>query len=339
MPADKPKQKKKWTYEPVPASAQRLFRMAWQIESWLRLFVEIDLRSTFKDWESEVKGCNITWPPNSLENDKKLHHMATPHQAGLSYLTLGELWKIISKDTLWHLFAPYFPPKDNTFARIDEVKAIRNRVAHFREPHANDEDRMALFLKDMEQGVRKFCNRYTVPKYPLEEDPVTALLRKSWDRVGHGVELRTPNNGWLYAPQPHRMSPLANMALDMLTNENYKTGSQEGVIYRLSIHSSLTRNVDVVGFIEQTKKLHGVVLHVIVGMMDQVSVTIPSIIGVDETAEFLAAFIGAGCDAVRYSGHRKFESIKHEVPEYILDTDHVLTFYDDDITQPFLLVS
>src|SRR4051812_11422530 len=34
-----------WTYEPVPHSAVRLFRMSWQLETWLRTLVYVELRA------------------------------------------------------------------------------------------------------------------------------------------------------------------------------------------------------------------------------------------------------------------------------------------------------
>src|SRR5262245_56862843 len=145
-----------WTYEPVPKSAVRLFRMCWQLETWLRMLVYVELRAARLDWEQPIKKHIRDWPPHSLERDKRLHHMATHHQATLSYLTFGQLWDMIADTDNWSLFAPYFPPKENAEIRVEEVKAIRNRVAHFRDPHAQDAARLELFLRDMEAGIRRF---------------------------------------------------------------------------------------------------------------------------------------------------------------------------------------
>jgi len=141
-----------WAYEPVPSSAVRLFRMAWQLETWLRIMVYVELRASRVDWEEPIKRAVGNWPPHSIQSDKRLHHMATPHQAALSYLTFGQLWDVISSAANWPLFEPYFPPKQNTEVKIEEVKAIRNRVAHFREPHPNDEKRLMLFWRTWSRG-------------------------------------------------------------------------------------------------------------------------------------------------------------------------------------------
>src|SRR5688500_9070730 len=113
-----------WEYRPIPATAERLFRMCWQLENWLRTMVYVELRADQADWEAPLRKTAKDWPPPYLTRDKELHHMATPHQGGLSYLTFGQLWDVIVAN--WTLFEPYFPPKANVDPRIKEVKAIRN---------------------------------------------------------------------------------------------------------------------------------------------------------------------------------------------------------------------
>lgn len=109
--------------------------------------------------------------------------MLTAHQSSLSYLSLGELWDVICNKKNWELFEKYFPPKDNTIARIQEIKNIRNRIMHFREPHENDVARVSLFLKDFESGVRLFCQSYTTPVIRDKEDELVTLLTAHWDSL------------------------------------------------------------------------------------------------------------------------------------------------------------
>jgi hypothetical protein len=187
------------TYSPVPTSAERLFRMCWQLENWLRTIVYVELRAHRIDWENPIRTQVKNWPPQSLASDKRLHHMVTPHKAALSYLTFGQLWDVISSEESWKLFAPYFPPKENVEIKISEVKRIRNPTAHFREPHFLDFDRLKLFIGDMEPGIRRFCSRYTQEKIPIvasPTDPVSKLLADIWQDVGYGIELMLPR-GWL----------------------------------------------------------------------------------------------------------------------------------------------
>lgn len=326
-----------WNYEPVPSSAQRLYRMCWQLETWLRTIVYVELRAARVDWESPIQKHVNDWPPRSLSSDKRLHHMATPHQAALSYLTFGQLWSVIADRDIWPLFEPYCPPKNNTDARIEEVKAIRNRVAHFREPHHNDVDRLALFIRDLDPGIRRFCSRYTTGKVPKDapDDLVSSELAADWEHDGYGIELMRPN-GWLYAPEPHRMHPLMNAGLAMLTHKKYEQGSTAGVVYALNIHGKQDR-LDTVGFFESTRNLHGHIIHIMLSRMsNELTVTIPAIHGPTETADLISKFLQAGLNCSRGSSWRPVIRDQLEWPEYVLWPDHLLTFYDDDIKQPIL---
>ncbi|MGL4462102.1 MAG: hypothetical protein ACRC1K_08105, partial [Planctomycetia bacterium] len=83
--------KSKWRYESVPSDAVKLYRLCWQLEKWLRLMVYVELKADRPDWDASIREKVKTWPPSALDNDKRLHHMATYHQSVLSYLTFGEL--------------------------------------------------------------------------------------------------------------------------------------------------------------------------------------------------------------------------------------------------------
>ena len=99
--------------------------------------VYVEIRATVEDWRARLQRSVRNWPPQSRDSDKRLHHMATSHEDELSYLTLGELWRIVTAEENWPLFEDYFPPAQNVLARIDEIKTIRNRIAHCRRPHQN----------------------------------------------------------------------------------------------------------------------------------------------------------------------------------------------------------
>ena len=339
-PVTMPTEPESWTYSPVPAESQRLYRMCWQLENWLRTIVYVELRANQVDWENAIRRKAQDWPPRSLSNDKDLHHMATPHQAALSYLTFGQLWDVVSSTEHWELFAPYFPPKDNAQVRIAEVKAIRNRTAHFREPHSQDTARLELFMRDMESGIRRFCTRYTAEKVPSDPaaDAVSNALEQDWDYIGYGIELMRPH-GWLYAPGAHRMDPLMNAQLDMLTHKNYSAGSLQGVIYRVTLHPGNRRDrpSDTVGIFNRTKSLHQDIIHFIVSAPGgDVSVTIPAIHGTEKTAELVAAFLRAGLEATRGHHPPMAPREKLEWPEYVLWPDHMLAIFCDKIQEPIL---
>ncbi|MCE9551903.1 MAG: hypothetical protein K8T91_00795 [Planctomycetes bacterium] len=313
--------------------------MAWQLETWLRTMVYVELRASRVDWEEPIKKSVSKWPPASLTSDKTLHHMATPHQAALSYLTFGQLWSVISDAAMWPLFEPYFPPKSNVEVKVEEVKAIRNRVAHFREPHPNDESRFRLFLQDMEPGVRSFCERYCVDKVPVDpaDDVVTDELAKSWQQIGYGIELRRPL-GWLYAPSRHREAPLLNAQLHLLTHRNYKRGSLEGVIYKVTFSNNKPNEAfDIVSFVENTQGLHKDIIHILLPSPEyEPAVTIPAIHGVEATAELIAKFLRMGLDNRHSNSRRNLDRAKLKWPEYVLWPGHMLTFFDEDMRETVL---
>jgi len=327
-----------WTYEPVPPSAVRLFRMSWQLETWLRMLVYVELRAARQDWEQPIQKHVQGWPPRSLQSDKRLHHMATPHQAALSYLTFGELWDVISDADNWPLFAPYFPPKENADVRVKEVKTIRNRVAHFRQPHPQDAARLELFLRDMEAGIRRFCSRYTIGKRPRDpaDDPVTKRLAESWEHIGYGIELWRPNGDWLYAPPPNTQRPLLNAHLELLTHASYARGSLERTIYRITTSAPLSGRIDAVGFFEQTKSIHTDIIHILLCMDNRLAVTIPAVHGIERMVELIATVLSASLNSARSQTGRSLDRARLEWPEYVLWPDHMLTLFCEECQEPVL---
>ncbi len=328
-----------WKYEPVPPSASVLYRMLWQLETWFRTMVYVELKAARIDWEEPIKAKVRGWPPKSLMSDKTQHHMATSHQEGISYLTFGELWSIMSDGGNWPLFEPYFPPVANTAARMDEVKTIRNRIAHFREPHRHDVDRLKLFMRDMESGIKKFCYRYcegTDPQNPAD-DPVYETLKARWANIGYGIELLTPVD-WLYAPGHLHCNPHMNATLHLLTHRNDVQGSMQGVAYKLTFSPNHTQHFDVGGFVASTQKHHKDIIHILLASdFDAPMVTIPAIHGVDATVELIAEFLSAALNSQR-CGRRRLDRETLNWPEYILWPEHLLTYFSSDITEPILLM-
>lgn len=105
-----------FNYESVPSSAVRLFKMLWQLENWLRIITYVELRAFEENWEVAFQPAS-----RSLTNDKQLHHMSTPHEHFLSYVSFSQLCSTITSDTYWRYFEPYFPPRAITLAKLDEV--------------------------------------------------------------------------------------------------------------------------------------------------------------------------------------------------------------------------
>lgn len=318
--------------------------MAWQLETWFRTFVYVELRAARTDWEVPIKEkiASKKWPPDSLDNDKRLHHMATFHQAALSYITFGELWNIINDSNLWPLFESYFPPKKNTEVRIEEIKAIRNRIAHFREPHPQDVPRFELFLRDMESGVRNFCDRYSCNCRDFN-DPVVGWLEANWDKIGYGVELWRPDDGWLYALGPHTRNPVVNARLEILRHSASAPTSPVGIIYKLKIRSAVRvseTKLNRIAFLDATKRLHINTIHIFLPeYSDEVEITIPAVLGTTKTGELIGSFLSAGLNCARDHFVPPEEVARNSWPEYVLWPENILTFYSSEITNPIIDLS
>ena len=324
----------------VPDDAVRLYRMVWQLEKWLRAMVYVELRSRDEKWEDAIKIHTRGWPPSSIKSDKQLHHMATAHQSVISYLSLGELWNIIVDANNWILFEPYFPPRDNTEARIKEVMGIRNRIMHFREPNENDVSRMELFLKDFEAGVRLFCQSYKTP-YPnvksIEQDPLGKILYENWVRIGYGVELDFLHIGWLYAPPPYRMNPKVGATLCLLRRP-WADKDDEGFLYKLSLTTIAGRHqINIEKMLETTESVHEKCIHVIIEGFQycEFSVIIPEHLGAEENADTIADILKAAinCGIGRSISEKEAIAISRCTPEYVLWPDNPLVWYDDSISE------
>ncbi|MDX2054559.1 MAG: hypothetical protein SFV15_19315 [Polyangiaceae bacterium] len=322
-------------FEAVPEDGAALFRMAWQLENWFRLIVYVELRAAYVDWEAPIRSVVAQWPPRALGNDKRLHHMATAHASPLSYLTFAELWKIIADDQHWQLFEPYFPPKEITTARIEEVRAIRNRIAHFRAPHVHDVARFTLFLNDMASGLRRFCQRYNAPAHSQKPDAFHEHLGANWRRYGYGTEMNGPN-GWLYAPHDQRTCPTFHASLSV--HRHPLSGARTaGLMYCLALFPPVDRYLDVSGFLEGSRKLHDKAIHVRIESKERVSVVLPAVQSVPVIGDLAAGFLQVARDNVSLS-ERSFQVNPSDWSESVLWPSHVLNISIDEPHDPLLEV-
>src|SRR5262245_11552333 len=90
----------------LPNRVVATYARLWQLETWLRQMVYVELRAAFgNEWQQQVGG----QPTRSLTADLHLTHMPTPEQNPISYVTFSSLQRTIDKH--WALFATYLPPQ------------------------------------------------------------------------------------------------------------------------------------------------------------------------------------------------------------------------------------
>src|SRR5262245_56067347 len=104
-PKASPETKKQSTLVPeLPQQTLDTYARLWQLETWLRRMVYVELRAAEGDaWEGKVQRAQ-----RSKASDKRLTHMPTREENLLSYAQLSELRTIISSD--WRLFEKFLPP-------------------------------------------------------------------------------------------------------------------------------------------------------------------------------------------------------------------------------------
>jgi len=202
------------------------------------------------------------------------------------------------------LFEHYFPPKDNVIARIDEIMANRNRVAHSREPHANDIARMELFLHDLESGFRRFCIRYNAAADLARRDRVAEKMEEGWQRICHRTDLFVPTVGWLCALEP---SAKLGGKLERLTHTSDDGCSDaSSMIYRLTVLGIKGWQLDVGEYVESTQRFHESIIHWMVQDENEVLVTVPAVLGDEVVWQVISELL-----------RRALNSVCHgEVPSY-----------------------
>jgi hypothetical protein len=124
----------------VPKRALDTYARLWQLKTWLRRMIYVELRALLGDaWSQNLP------KTGSFDADKRLTHMPTPEMNALSYAQLSELTQLMG--THWMCLKGYLPPQDLWDAKLKEINQIRHRVAHFRRGHTDDQTRLLQFLR------------------------------------------------------------------------------------------------------------------------------------------------------------------------------------------------
>jgi hypothetical protein len=167
----------------VPPAASALHARWWQIETWLRSLVYVELRA--------AKGVRwIETLRNALklqEQDKAFRYMPTPDaQAQLAYADIGQLTTAIEGN--WNLFEHALPAHAVWTGKVVELLNIRNRIGHCRRPHVDDLSRLHQTLRDMEAGALAAVHSFNRQSHVNEgwTDPVV----DGWVRRQHDDAVR-----------------------------------------------------------------------------------------------------------------------------------------------------
>jgi hypothetical protein len=201
-----------WNTGAMPAPASALYSRWWQLETWLRSLVYVELRSAHGSaWADGL-------PPNSANRqhqDAAYHYMQTPDaQDQLAYLDASPLLQLTHDR--WPLFGSYLPAQKIWAGRIEELKQIRNRIGHCRRPHDDDLDRVEQTLRDLERGALRATSSFNDHSRPNQH--WSDVLVHNWVHNDHAdahliahasmqydtsFRLMVSTRPWAQPPAPH----------------------------------------------------------------------------------------------------------------------------------------
>jgi hypothetical protein len=315
-------------FEPVsdvPIQVVNTYARLWQLETWLRTMVYVELRALLgDDW-----GRELTANPNSLLADKSLTHMPTPEMNALSYSQLSKLIALV--DAHWACFTGYLPPQPLWTAKLQEITQIRHRVAHFRVGHSDDLARVKQFLRDLDKGFWRFCTSYNDadPVLPQTSDPVTAhflpldplpwveFQERQWAQIGMrdkslpvGLRVGVQRRPWV--------------------SQGLKPGAA-GYVYDFHMWAQDGRGFEMKRLLDETQPLHKHLIHLCLGSdVASIRFTVPSLLGPDLIIMIVEGIHAAAVNLVR-RGREELDpegmnALAREWPEYVLGPENPLTF-------------
>jgi len=319
----------------LPERVLQTYARLWQLETWLRRMVYVELRAHLgDDWKSKVK---LEKAESPHKEDKALVHMPTPEEDPLSYVQLSELCRVVSADR--RLFDPFLPPAVVWEGRMKEISQVRHRVAHFRQGNERDLDRVVDLLRDLDKGFWKFITSYNDQRHVLPQDgdpvfahflpldliPFVEVAPHEWAQVGSiphdarfGVSVAATVRPWAMWTEP--------------------VAAQEGIFYDVTIYLRGSRRLyfDYQNWLENTHRLHKHVAHICLeDRADGIRVTIPAVLGEQLVIEILDHMIDMAQSSARpgewpnYKGTIK--NVADEWPEYVLEPRHPLTLLTRDM--------
>ncbi len=198
-------------------------------------------------------------------------------------------------------FEAYLPPKTIWEARLEEVTAIRHRVAHFRTIHRDDVARLRQFLRDIDRGFWRFCTGYNdrhsvVPQtndpvvlhfMPLDPFPLTEVGDKQWSRVG-------------VADPTAPLAVTVEVLLMPWAQWSTPIAGKQGFLYDVSIHARQSRVLDYRLILRETKSLQAGLAHLCLDRMSTtLRLTIPSCLGESAVETMIQSFYDAALFAAR----------------------------------------
>ncbi len=214
-----------WNNSGMPAAASALYSRWWQLETWLRSLVYLELRCAKGSAWADV--LSATSSADRQQKDEEYRHMRTPDaQDQLAYLDAGPLLQLTHDQ--WPLFHLYLPTQKIWAGRIEELKAIRNRIGHCRRPHGDDLDRLEQTLRDLEGGAFLATSSFNDQSRPKQE--WSDVLVRDWVHGEHS-DARLVEHAHRQYDTTFRLSLSRRPWADSLPPNEVRLGHRPGYVW------------------------------------------------------------------------------------------------------------
>ena len=335
----------------------RLFVRLQQLETWLRELVYVETKCNYANtwWDRCAAALHRSKrggipAAKARERDQQHPHMATPENDPLWFISFDSLLTILFDPYLWPLFRPCLTTKRLVRAKFDEVKPVRNRIAHTRAIHRDDLRRVENLLRDLDSGFWAFCTSYN-NIHPFiahrQRDPV---FRHFVARMGSGYYETAPNE-WSYLANRTGMTMDMDLSFGVRPYSpgpsTHRSAKGRGVFYRARYSVAHTqRSFRTADILTSTEDVHRSLLHIhIDSLHHSLTVTLPSLLATDTIISILERFFDVcqnGISALTVSSpdhddnpQRWYEQLTSpttalaaEWPHYVIPPVNPLTFLD-----------
>ena len=176
---------KRWLHIHYYEALNILFRM----ENALRVFVYAILKNEYQEkWadatvqiSDEEQSTIAAVASKRIAQNKGFGYLGYEINSPLMHLNSGELTRLITSDTYWKLFQPYFRGKREIIrTKLDEVGTVRNSLAHFRPIKYDDIELIKQNIKHafvgIEESLTEMTNTYKMVPTNTEEDWYRGLI-------------------------------------------------------------------------------------------------------------------------------------------------------------------
>ena len=280
----------------------KLFVRLQQLETWLRELVYMEMKCNFAAawWDKCRAALQRSKRPGfpagkALERDKKHPHMATPEHDPLWFISLDSLLAIVFDRYFWRLFFPCLTTKSLVRAKFDELRPVRNRIAHARGIHRDDLRRVENVMRDLDEGFWKFCTSYNDLHPFIADYREDSVFRHFVGRMGSGY-VKTPSGAWAHVA--NRLDMTMDMELEFGVRpfcrglSTTRSARGKGVFYRATWSVAHTpRSFGTADILTATETVHESLLYFHINAHHTtITVTIPSTLKVTTIRAILEQF-------------------------------------------------